>query len=42
MNYNSAINLLRNSVTAATSQEERQNLVMQFSQAFGFVPTEFR
>jgi len=42
INYNSAINLLRNSVTAATSQEERQNLVMQFSQAFGFVPTEFR
>jgi hypothetical protein len=42
INYNSAINLLRNSVTAATSQEERQNLVTQFSQAFGFVPTEFR
>jgi len=42
INYNGAIQFLRDSTANAESQEEKQQLLNQFTQAFGFIPTEFR
>lgn len=42
INYNSAINKLRNLTATAQTPEERRRAINNFQQAFGFIPTEFR
>jgi hypothetical protein len=42
INYNNSINKLRDLTSQAQTAEERQRLVNQFAEVFGFIPTEYR